>query len=270
MSIVDNKERVGRFTSSKIHLLIPQGKVKMTKEELEVFKEFNPKSRVTTKPGGFITSGLTYIKEKQLEKRMGASLDTNSYSQSTAWGLACETVIFSHLGLNYKMQSQETFLHPNEDLSKYWGGSVDLTVPDVKVAEIKCYQRKNFGFYADCLMQKDIELFRSEFAQEYWQIVSNSIIHNVDIGEAILFAPFESEMNDLREMIDETWETRFIFEKANNELPCLPDGGYYPNIVMFEFEIPQEDKDYLTKRVEDAIELLKDDKYVKKAKKKTM
>ena len=255
MSIVQNKERIGRFTSSNIYKLIPYGSVPMTPEELIDYKVLFPKSRKKNRDGGFSSLGETYIKEKKLERRMGATLDTNAYSQSAAWGLACETVIFSHLGLDYKMQSQDTFSH--KELGEYWSGSVDLTVPNVKVAEIKCYQRKNFGFYADCLMQKDVDLLREDFPKEYWQIVSNSIIHNVDKGEAILFMPYESEMDDLREMITETWQTRFIFEKENWELPCLPDGGYYQNIYIFEFEIPQKDKDLLISRVNEAIIELK-------------
>ena len=253
MSIVQNKERIGRFTSSNIYKLIPYGSVPMTKDELIEHKKLFPKSRKKNKDGGFSEKGLTYIREKKLERRMGATLDTNAYSQSAAWGIACETVIFSHLGLDYKMQSQDTFLHTNEKLSKYWSGSVDLTVPNEKVAEIKCYQRKNFGFYADCLMQKDVDLLRKDFPKEYWQIVSNAIIHNVDVGEAILFMPFESEMDDLRGMIEETWQTRFIFEKENWELPCLPDDGYYNNIYIFTFEIPKQDKEFLTQRIKEAI-----------------
>lgn len=260
---MNNIERQGHFTSSQIYKLIPFGKVLMTEEELIEFRKNNPKSRVKMKEGGFSQLGLTYIREKKLEIRMGRCLDIGGYSQATAWGNFMEFVIFSLLGLEYKMQSKDTFLHPNKELGKYWSGSVDLLVPNVKVAEIKCYQPKNFGFYADCLMQKDVDLFRKEFPAEYWQIVSNSIIHNVDRGEAILYMPYESEMDDIKEMArdyeaEDSWKYRFIAEKDNKDLPCLPDGGYYENIVKFEFEIPKKDKVFLTSRVEEAIIKLKE------------
>lgn len=261
MSIIENKDRVGRFTSSQVYKLIGMGSKPMTKEELADFKIQNPGSKKRNKSCGFSQLGLTYISEKKLERRMGRSLDVGSYSQPAAWGNFMELVIFNLLGLEYTIESLTTVLHPDKFLGKYWGGSVDLTVPNVKVAEIKCYQPKNFGFYADCLMKKDIELFKKEFSAEYWQIISNSVIHNVDLGEAILYMPFESEMEEIKQLAtdyegDEKWKYRFIAEKPISELPCLPDGGYYDNIVKFEFNIPKEDKKFLISRIKEAIILL--------------
>jgi len=261
MSIIENKERVGRFTSSQVYKLIGMGSKPMTKEELVDFKVQNPGSKKRNKSCGFSQLGLTYISEKRLERRMGRSLDVGGYSQPAAWGNFCEFVIFNLLGLEYTIESQKTVLHPDKELSKYWGGSVDLTVPNKKVAEIKCYQPKNFGFYADCLMKKDIEVFKNEFSSEYWQIISNSIIHNVDIGEAILYIPYESEMPEIQEMAynfegEDKWKYRFIAEKPISELPCIPDGGYYENIVKFEFEVPTKDKTFLISRIKEAVELL--------------
>jgi len=261
MSIIENKDRIGRFTSSQVYKLIPMGSVKMTPQEIVEFKKLNPKSKKTTKPGGFSALGLTYIKEKALERRMGASLDTGTYSQPAAWGQFMEFVIFSLLGLEYTIESQETVLHPDSYLSQFWSGSVDLKVPNVKVAEIKCYGRKNFGFYADCLMQKNIEIFKKDFPAEYWQIISNSCIHKVDIGEAISYMPYESEMPEIREMATnceegDKWKYRFIAEKPISELPCLPDNGYYENIVKFEFSTPKTDQQFLTSRIEEAVKLL--------------
>jgi len=224
MSIIENKDRVGRFTSSQVYKLIPMGSIKMTPEELVEFKKLNPTSKARNRPGGFSSLGLTYISEKKLERRMGRSLDTGGYSQPAAWGNFMEFVIFSLLGLEYTIESQTTVLHPDSHLSKFWGGSVDLTVPNKKVAEIKCYQPKNFGFYADCLMEKDVDLFRKEFPAEYWQIVSNSVIHNVDIGEAILYMPYESEMPEIKEMAENSEEGdkwNIVLSLKNLYLNCL-------------------------------------------------
>ena len=75
--------------------------------------------------------------------------------------------------------------------------------------------------------------------------------------------PYFSELEDIRTMAEnydggDQWKYRFIVESPDAELPYLPDGGYYKNLNKFEFEVPKEDKDFLTERVELAIELLND------------
>lgn len=265
--IIENEERIGRFTSSQMYRLMPQGKVKMTPEELAEFKLANPKSKATTRIGGFSQLGETYIRDKQIERRMGATIDEGGYSRYGAWGNFMELVVFSHLKLRYDISSQKTTSHPT--LGEYWSGSCDLRIIDTKgdivgISEIKCYWRKNFALYADCLMKKDINLFREEFPKEYWQIISNAIIHNVDVGEAIVYMPYISEMEEIKELANDyegenKWHYRFIAEEPNYKLPCLPDGGYYENIYTFEFKIPKSDKDYMISRIKEAIKLLKNE-----------
>lgn len=240
---MNNQNRRGRFTSSQIHKLIPEG-------------SFH----------GFQKPAITYIQEKQIERRMNRCLDVGGYSQALAWGLFMEMVIFNLLGMEYKISSKETQLHPDKYLAKFWAGSCDLEVPDVKIAEIKCYQPKNFALYADCLLKQDIEALKKDFKQEYWQMVSNAHIHQVKRAEAILYMPYASEMEEIRDLAanyegDDMWKYRFIYEKPDNELAVLPDGGYYENIVKFEFEVPQEDLDLLEIRVIEAADLLENHKF---------
>ena len=94
------------------------------------------------------------------------------------------------------------------------------------------------------------------------QIVSNACIDDVEIGEAITYMPYVSEYEDIKEMAEgydgaDAWKYKFIRDLPVEDLPFLPDGGYYKNINKFAFIIPQEDKDLLTSRVLMAEEKIK-------------
>jgi hypothetical protein len=237
---MNNELRAARFTSSKI---------------------FNLTKRDSS-GNDWGAPAKTYIHEKQLEQKMGRTLDTDAYSQAMAWGNLMEVIVFQLLGDEYELCSKQTTLHPDKSLGKYWSGTPDLIVPKIKVSEIKCYQPKKFAMYNDCLLQKDIELFKKEFAQEYWQIVSNCIIQECPIGEAISYMPRKSELLKIRKLIEETnileahnlepWMFRFITEKPIDKLAWIPDDGYYNNETKFEFTVPEEDKELLTRLVEEA------------------
>ena len=173
-----------------------------------------------------------------------------------AWGNIMEMYVYSLLGAEYEISSKATVLHPI--YSDLWSGSVDMLVKkyDVpyKVSEIKCYQKKGFAKYVDCLLEKSLELFRDMYPKEYWQIVSNACIHGVSVGEAIAFMPYKSQYEEIKEIVEgledsDIWKYRFIVEKPIQELPFLPDDGFYDNINKFEFTIPPEDKVLLTKRI---------------------
>lgn len=190
----------------------------------------------------------TYIQEKAIERRLGTSLDADAYSKSMAWGTFMELVVFSHLGLEYSIKSKQTKLHPDYP---FWAGSPDLVVPEKKIAEIKCYEKKKFCLYTDAILKQNLDFLRENFKAEYWQIVSNCAIFGIKVGEAITFMPYESEMKEIRELAEnyegaDQWKYRFIAEQSTENLPVLKDDGYYKNVNKFEFEIPQSDIDFLT------------------------
>jgi len=63
--------------------------------------------------------------------------------------------------------------------------------------------------------------------------------------------PYVSEAEEIKELAsnyegEDKWMFRFIEERPIEDLPFLPDGGYYKNICKYAFIIPQADKDYLT------------------------
>jgi hypothetical protein len=236
MSITENVERIGSFTSSQIYKLMTN----------------NAKKDYFGKPG------LTYIEEKKIEKRLGRSVTTETHSQAMAWGIFMEMVVFDKISFEYKITSNTTDTHPK---IKEWAGSKDLFVEGVKVSDIKCYQPLNFAKYTDALLKKDVAFIRQNFPKEYWQLVSNAIINNTPNAEAITFMPYESELEEIREMAEnydgnDQWKYRFIAESHKSALPYLPNKGYYKNLNIFEFKVPEEDKKALTERVLMAIQLL--------------
>lgn len=258
------KLRSGRVTSSGISALVKMGSVKMNDQELKQWKIDNPGSKARNKPGGFAAPGLTYIQEKRIERRMGRSLDTDVYSKAIAWGEFMEFWMFKQLGLDYQMIHKDTILHPT--LGEYWAGTPDLKSPDT-TGESKCYQPKKFALFTDALISdlpepEKIQNLKENFSEEYWQVVSNSILLNTKFAELISFMPTTSMMKEIREEInnyegEDLWRYRFIVESKDEDLAVLPDDGYYNPINKYKFEVPQEDKDFLTHRVEESIKLLK-------------
>ncbi len=259
--------RVGRFSSSQISSLATSyGKVKMNEEELAAFKLENPKSRVTTKAGGFGAPALTLIEEKNMEWKLGRSLATSVYSQAIAWGYLMEVICFEMLGAEYKLISTDWREYKDKEFLHYWCGTPDYEIEGLLISECKCYQLKNFSLYTDCLMEQDIENLKSKFPQEYWQIVSNCIINDVKIGEAISFMPYKSDLERIRQEVEETnilerygfepWQYRFLTEKAIGGLAYIREGGYYKNLTKFRFIVPEEDKQHLKNRVREAMTLL--------------
>jgi len=234
--MIENKERIANFTSSQIWKLMSNGKA----------------------AGSIGAAGQTYIKEKRLEMRLGRSASVETYSKEMAWGHLMEQRVFDLLPFGYELTSQSTTLHPT---ISHWSGSKDIIVPGKKIGDIKCYYPKNFGLFADVLMQKNVALFREEYSEEYWQLVSNAIINQVPVAEAVLYCPYFSELEEIREMAanydgEDQWQYRFIAESPSSYLPYIPDGGYYKNLYTFEFEVPKEDIDALTARVVMAKSLL--------------
>jgi hypothetical protein len=234
-NIIENQLRVGAFTSSEIHRLCTFDR--SGKNEGEPF--------------------FTYVEEKKREKRLKRSLDTGTSTRDTAWGIFLEQRVFEILGFEYSIKSDETKQHPT---IKGWAGSSDLIVPNVKVSDIKCYGLNKFTQYADCLAKKDVELLKKDFKKEYWQLVSNSIINQVPNAEVILYAPYQSELPEIVEMVEnydglDQYKYRFIAESTWHELNVIPDDSEYQNLNIFEFEVPKDDIEFLTERVIKAIEL---------------
>ena len=197
----------------------------------------------------------TYVKDKMYERNLGRSLEMGAHSNSMSWGNFLEPRVFENLPRNYQMIHKETFVHNDYN---FLVGTPDFVIKGVKISELKCFEPKNFASYVTALLSEDTEHIKKEHPKEYWQIISNACILDVPKGEAIVYMPYESEIAELRELANDPdyyeplglvgWQVRFIAEKSIKELALLPDDSKFKNLNIFEFEIPEYDKEFLIKR----------------------
>jgi hypothetical protein len=236
MSIVNNELRWGNFTSSKISALMSNGKA----------------------TGSLGKPATTYIAEKKMERRLGRSLTTENNAKPLVWGRTLETIPFSKLGMEYQIISQETIQHPD---IKFWTGSPDAkkhSQPKAAVCDFKApITLKSFCELVDPLYEglTGTELItavrdRHEHGDMYyWQLVSNAILTGVDVGELIVYVPYYSEIPNIKQICEGNPNAYWIWTAAIEELTWIPDEGYYKDVNVISFPIPQEDKDALTERV---------------------
>lgn len=234
--MINNLIRIGNFTSSEIVALTKSGKGQT-----------------------FGQAALTYISECNMERRLMRSLTTESNARPLIWGKFMESRAFEMLGTEYTLTSKSTKIHPEFN---FWSGSADGTTYD-SVYDIKCpLTLKSFCEFADC---KDITEFREntkDGEKYYWQLVSNSILENKNIAELIYYVPYKSELAEIKQEVNDYIgdlslnSLAWINFASDDELPYLPDNGYYKNITKLSFEVPKSDKEFLTDRVKEASKLL--------------
>jgi hypothetical protein len=247
--------RNGNFTSSEI--------VALTKD---------PTAKAMATGQIFGAAGLTYIEECNMERRLGRCIEDETNARNLSWGKLGERYVSENpelLGLEYSVNLSDTTRHPEIE---YWLGSEDATKEDT-VCDIKCPKTlKSFCQLVDPYVENGkviyegltIEAVRAnhkEGDKYYFQLVSNAIIHDKAFGELIIFCPFKSELQKLRDLAQnwdgaDQYKYSWIYNASDEEMPYLIDGGFYKNINVIRFEIPQADKDFLTKRVKEAGKLL--------------
>ena len=216
--------RFGNFSSSSIHKLCEGEK-------------------------GFIKSGLTYIREVSYEKELLRPLGNEANSKETLWGNLCEPIAFDLLGLEYKLVSKERIAHKS---ILNWNGVPDNTRIDGSkkiVGDTKCpFTLKSFISQIKA-HKKGLDTFKKEFPEYYWQLVSNAILTSSTHIESIIYLPYKSEIEKIRQIASSNSDYRFIEYMYDNQLPYLLDGGKYKNINTFVYELPLKDVNFLEKRV---------------------
>lgn len=226
--------RVGNFTSSEIGLLMKEGKQK----------------------GSFGVPALTYIEQKNIERRLGRSLESESNARPLVWGKVMERRVFDLLGLEYSLCSEETLKHPDFD---FWYGSPDgMKHEEPKaVIDIKCpHTLLSFVQLVECKTVDELVNNHKDGEKYFWQLVSNAILTDSDHAELIVYAPYQSELMEIREYAAGKKDAMWIATAQDSELPYLPDGGHYKNINILRFAVPAEVKKMLTDRVVEASKLL--------------
>lgn len=251
--INQNQARIGSFTSSNIYKLLAKNK----------------------KGDGFGAPALEYIADKNMERRLKLSLANEVDSKETLWGTLVERKAFNILGLDYNLTSNVTLTHPT---IPFWAGSRDGAKFDgagkvETVIDIKCpFTRKSFCQLVDTLGYNNSDPAIGGFVinsirenhksgeQYYWQLVSNACISDCNFAELIVYCPYKSELSDIRKLANEASgegdKFKFLNYAYDENLPYLLDGGYYSNVNIIRFQIPEADKILLTNTVIEAGKLL--------------
>lgn len=265
--------RDGCFTSSEIVALLSMGSRDMTDAELEQYRKDNPKSRkrtIETWPG---KAAITYINQCNMERRLGKSLDNESDAKPLGWGKFLERLLFSMLDEEYEYSSNETCVHPD---FYYWVGTPDgERKGEIKaIAETKCpFTLESFCKLVDPLYEgyeglNGINALRNGYTNKngllqpphpdaekyYWQKVSNACIKGYDYADFIIYCPYESELQVIQSAAVQSGDPNvyFIANGSKKSLPCIPDNGFYKNINVYSFRIPNEDKIFLTETIKKA------------------
>lgn len=269
--IKNSKLRVGNFTGSRIGNLMSMGKREMTPEEILTYKMQNPKSKRTTIADGLGEAALTYIDEKNMERRLNRSLFDVANAKPLTWGKCLEGRVFELLGLEYQLCSTTTREHPEQDKNesfKCWKGSPDAEKFDEgkTVVDIKCpLTLKSFcqlvdpikkGWQGEAVMGL-IRAKHDKGEEYFWQLVSNSIITGAKYAELIIYMPYHSELQAIRDYAkypDDIDDKKYywIAYGSDDELPYILDDGYYENINVIRWEVSESDKEALTMRVIEA------------------
>lgn len=237
MGMTKNLARIGNFTSSENYRLMKNGKAK----------------------GSIGAPAFEYVAEKNMERRLGRSLNDEKNARPLSWGKLVEKRIFDLLGLEYSLFGDETLMHPNID---FWSGSPDATTSMV-IADAKApITLKSFCNLVD--WGNDINAIRENHTdgeKYYWQLVSNGIITGKNSAELIVYVPYKEELDIIKGLAinspaDELNKYYWIVNAQEDELPHLIEGGHYKNLNVISFDIPEFDKNALHERVEEMGKLL--------------
>lgn len=247
---MNHELRFGRFTSSRIGELMKIDKRKKV-------KEYSP------------LEDNSYIEEKRMEIRLGRQLEVEGGSRALSWGHIGERFVFqNHLNTEYRLCSDETLIHPDYS---FWAGSPDgfRFIDETIVFDVKCpFTLTSFCNLVDGGTIEDVRENHKEGDMYYWQLVSNAILYEainktkITRAELIVFCPYESELGQLTALsstIDDADlqnKLAWLNWAKKEEMPYLIDGGFYKNLNIISFEITDEDKEELIKRVKEAGELL--------------
>ena len=265
--MIDQVNRIGRFTSSEIYKLMSVGSRPMTPDELAAHKKENPKSYKKNIDDGFGESALTYIEEKRAERSLGRSIDTGATSNEMIWGHVMEAYAFEYcMGMEYKSASKKALLHPKYN---FWAGSPDFEKPKTG-GEMKCFYPKKFYTLSKELIKLNDGLItlddfknntKSKLNEIFYQVLSNTVILGHSRCEIMAFTPTEEQLIHVIDLLEDTdfaekiglnpWNVRFIVERREKlyELPYIPKHSNWPNMVSHEFDLPIDDVIALTKAV---------------------
>lgn len=269
--------RNGNFTSSEIVALLSMGTRDMTEDEIAQQKIDNPKSKRKTIESWPGQGAITYLNQCNMERRLGRPLDAENDARPCLWGNFVEPLLFQLLDGEYTYNSHDTLTHPDFPM---WLGTPDgFKITENKtLVDAKCpFTLESFcnlvnplyeGLEGMDAMKALLEgytdqkgLFHSphkDAKKYFWQLVSNACIDDCTHAELIVYCPYESELAVIQAAAVESGNPQayFIANASKKALPYLKDDGFYKNINVISFLIPQSDKDLLTETVKKAAQYL--------------
>ena len=200
---------------------------------------------------------FTYVEEKKNEVRSGRGIGNEFFSRPTSWGSLLELYVHERKLSDEFILINKTFL-----LSECgeFGGTPDLLKLNV-VGELKCPFSLIGFFELEKCISEGMDFFKKKKPKYYWQIVQNSILTDCTKGEILDFCPKESELDHIRQFADEficdnPYEYKWIVDAQNNALPHLKDDSKVEGFQRLEFDIDQNDVDFLMTRTKEAYKLI--------------
>lgn len=226
MSITENINRIGYFTSSQIYRLM-----------------------------GTPAPRKTYIEEVQLERQLKVSINDASNSRAANWGSILEHYVAKHyLPIGWEAWTEGTIVHP---LIQGYSGTPDIG-SQYGSGDIKCFGRKKFAQIANLAAGNEIANLKAKFPEIYWQITSNAILTRSNKCLLVSFLPYDSELEHIRNWvanyeIAEEWKYRFIVESDKAELPHQSDNSDFENVIVWEWDLVIEDADNLLEMIKECL-----------------
>jgi len=246
-----------------------QGGVKITPKQEPLNKNpFNKTTTPTPSNSEFVHKSSSFSKEmKEAAIALKAWIDTQAsakrsrkegtYRTEVEWGNSWvipltiyENLIEQH-GLEYFQRQLEYMVSRQK---KFDEGKT--------VIDIKCpLTLKSFCQLVDCKTIQEVRDNHKDGEKYFWQLVSNAILTGAEHAELIIYVPYQSELEDIRELARNTDEGvmskyYWIHNATDDELPFLIEGGHYKNLNVIRFDVSKEDKAFLTERVAAAGKLL--------------
>lgn len=213
------------------------------------------------KETGIGSPGLTYIKEKKMEAKLGRQLQKETSSRSISWGTFVQhRVTNTLLDTSCKPTKDERREHR---IVSNWTGAEDYIrhgagLGEKIAGEVKCFELKKFCQTHDAATI-GAEALKVECPEIWWQLVSNAILNGTEKAELCLYVPYKKELSAIKDEADQPdvdQEHQWLKYAKDDELPYLIEGLHYPNISLFSFDIPQQDITALTNRVIMATKML--------------
>lgn len=204
----------------------------------------------------------TYCKEVYFETRLGRRLDNETNAKPTSWGNLVEQQAFDTLGIEYALVSKDTIVHHSPEFSDWWAGTPDLLKNEDTICDVKCPMTLNsFCTFYECQTIGDVRTNHKDGEKYYWQLVSNAILTGCKYAELIIYVPYYYELVQVRELANnyngDQNKVAWINWASDDDLPYILEDGYYKNLKIIHFEVPESDKTALENRMRLAISEVK-------------